>query len=604
MTNARLALRPALYRSDVLFLGCLRSAVALWHDGHGPRRAESLCGSRFGLLCHRRDRALLDLAKEGGKGQLDVCRHDLLNHCRLSGSHRALGIILALVFKGSPVFVMPLVFGFAPIVNTLVTAWMGGTLNKISPVFVGGIMAAALGAGGVLYFKPPAKPAAALAQVSHDTPAETESSDTRNKPISETPEPADKGAAAPSAVKSVEPETKSSSVPSLDKPATDKPSANTPSPEKSATEAPAPVKPVEVAPLFAAQPSAGSPPVPVKPIIAVRPDDGQPPVPTKREPDLIATAPDAGQPPKPDEVKTTTPPATTKPAGTDLPPPVVNPDSEPFESPAKPTATEPKAVEPTKPEPTTEAPKPDAPKAEATPAKELPPPVPNPDADFNAQQRVRRISSRFVSMVDIQATATASDKPASENDESKETKEAASAGHHDAATKPNTGMIALSILMAAVCWGSYGPMLHKGQMKMGGSRLRPFACVGIAYFIIAVAVPLVLLYTTPTISQGAWNVKGLSWSIIAGGAGALGALGIILAFNAGGKPIYVMPLVFGFAPVINTFISLTEAGTWSEVETMFWVSLGVVIAGAITVLITAPKAGHGPAHAPAAAGAK
>ncbi len=27
----------------------------------------------------------------------------------------------------------------------------------------------------------------------------------------------------------------------------------------------------------------------------------------------------------------------------------------------------------------------------------------------------------------------------------------------------------------------------------------------------------------------------------------------------------------------------------------FWVSLGVVIAGAITVLVKAPKAGHGPA---------
>ncbi len=147
-------------------------------------------------------------------------------------------------------------------------------------------------------------------------------------------------------------------------------------------------------------------------------------------------------------------------------------------------------------------------------------------------------------------------------------------------------------------------MLHQGQMKMGGSRLRPFACVGIAYFIIAVAVPLTLLYSTPTISQGDWTVTGLFWSVIAGGAGAIGALGIILAFNAGGKPIYVMPLVFGFAPVINTFISLTEAGTWSEVETMFWVSLGVVIAGAITVLTTAPKAAHGPAHAHAPAPTK
>ena len=32
-----------------------------------------------------------------------------------------------------------------------------------------------------------------------------------------------------------------------------------------------------------------------------------------------------------------------------------------------------------------------------------------------------------------------------------------------------------------------------GQMQMGGSRLRPFCCVGIAYFVIAVAVPSMIL---------------------------------------------------------------------------------------------------------------
>lgn len=164
---------------------------------------------------------------------------------------------------------------------------------------------------------------------------------------------------------------------------------------------------------------------------------------------------------------------------------------------------------------------------------------------------------------------------------------------------PNFAMVALSIAVAALCWGSYGPMLHQGQMRMGGSRLRPFACVGIAYFIIAVAAPLVLLAVAPSISQGEWNAKGMTWSVIAGAAGALGALGIVLAFNSGGKPITVMPLVFGFAPVVNTFISLTEAGAWSRVQPMFWVSLAIVIIGAITVLTKAPKSQHAPAHAPA-----
>ncbi|GAB5401877.1 MAG: hypothetical protein Aurels2KO_01080 [Aureliella sp.] len=145
-----------------------------------------------------------------------------------------------------------------------------------------------------------------------------------------------------------------------------------------------------------------------------------------------------------------------------------------------------------------------------------------------------------------------------------------------------------SMLMAALCWGSYGPMLHIGQGKMNGSKLRPFACVGLAYFLIAVAAPLILIYSRAE-DAGAWTATGMTWSIIAGVAGAVGALGVLLAFTAGGKPYYVMPLIFGLAPVVNTFISLTEAETWGLVKLPFWGSLAVVIGGAITVLTNAPK---------------
>ncbi|MFM8488186.1 MAG: hypothetical protein ACKOCH_17780, partial [Bacteroidota bacterium] len=85
---------------------------------------------------------------------------------------------------------------------------------------------------------------------------------------------------------------------------------------------------------------------------------------------------------------------------------------------------------------------------------------------------------------------------------------------------------------------------------MGGSRLRNFCCVGIAYFIIAVMIPVVTLESMH--SGSSYTLNGMIWSILAGTAGAMGALGIILAFTFGGKPIFVMPLVFGFAPVINT----------------------------------------------------
>ncbi len=148
-------------------------------------------------------------------------------------------------------------------------------------------------------------------------------------------------------------------------------------------------------------------------------------------------------------------------------------------------------------------------------------------------------------------------------------------------------LIPLSIALAALCWGSYGPILHKGQMKMSGSRLRPFLCVGLAYFVIAVLLPLPLLQVFR--EPGGFNFSGTAWSLAGGAAGAVGALGIIMAFNFGGKPIFVMPLVFGGAPVVNTFTTVLAEGTYKDLSPLFLASLIVVIAGAATVLIFAPR---------------
>jgi hypothetical protein len=154
-------------------------------------------------------------------------------------------------------------------------------------------------------------------------------------------------------------------------------------------------------------------------------------------------------------------------------------------------------------------------------------------------------------------------------------------------------MVPLSIALTAVCWGRYGPVLHKGQMKMDGSRLRPFLCVGLAYFVIAVMVPIPLLEVFH--EPGGWSPSGVLWSLAGGAVGAIGALGIILAFNFGGKPIYVMPLVFGGAPVINTLTTTLTQGTLGQISVLFYLSLALVIAGAVTVLVFAPRPGKGPA---------
>ena len=81
---------------------------------------------------------------------------------------------------------------------------------------------------------------------------------------------------------------------------------------------------------------------------------------------------------------------------------------------------------------------------------------------------------------------------------------------------------------------------------MHHSRLRPLICVGLAYFVIAVIVPYFFLGEMGEdsyVSQRA--ARSGRW--LGGTFGAVGALGIIMAFNFGGKPVFVMPLVFGGA---------------------------------------------------------
>ena len=69
-------------------------------------------------------------------------------------------------------------------------------------------------------------------------------------------------------------------------------------------------------------------------------------------------------------------------------------------------------------------------------------------------------------------------------------------------------------LLTTLCWGVYGPLLSSGHDAMNNSSLRPFICVGIAYCVIAVAVPLLLLRLRG--EAGSWTATGTLWSLVAG----------------------------------------------------------------------------------------
>ena len=164
--------------------------------------------------------------------------------------------------------------------------------------------------------------------------------------------------------------------------------------------------------------------------------------------------------------------------------------------------------------------------------------------------------------------------------------------------------VSLGIALTITCWGSYGPVLHKGQDALNKNRLKPLICVGAAYFVVAIIIPVVILSSTGNMA-GDWSFSGVTFSMAAGCAGAFGALGIILALSSGGKPIYVMALVFGGAPIVNALVSMVFAGLSTKdlgARFPFFLAGVILVAiGASMVVLFAPKAPAAPKTDPPAA---
>ena len=141
-------------------------------------------------------------------------------------------------------------------------------------------------------------------------------------------------------------------------------------------------------------------------------------------------------------------------------------------------------------------------------------------------------------------------------------------------------------LLAALSWGLYGPVLHRGQVALG-SPMRALLCVGAAYFLIGVIVPLIGLG-----SQGELNgftMKGSVSALMGGALGALGAICIIFAFRYGGLPTYVMPLVFAGAPLVNVLFSLWLHPPKTAPNPLLYVGFVLAALGAGLVLYFKPQ---------------
>lgn len=167
------------------------------------------------------------------------------------------------------------------------------------------------------------------------------------------------------------------------------------------------------------------------------------------------------------------------------------------------------------------------------------------------------------------------------------------------------------VALAGLSWGTYVPIIFYGGSELStrpgtiGGRLAAIFCVGIAYFVLGVLLP-VLLMSTRDDARPDWKTNGLIFSGLAGVAGAVGAICVVFASTAAVKHaqaepgyaelraradaidqeiqagtaadpaarkqelaalraemgayagryrILIAPLIFGLAPVINTLLS-------------------------------------------------
>ena len=129
------------------------------------------------------------------------------------------------------------------------------------------------------------------------------------------------------------------------------------------------------------------------------------------------------------------------------------------------------------------------------------------------------------------------------------------------------------VIGAGLAWGTYVPLVFFGGTELTtkpgtiGGRLASILCVGIAYFLLAVVIPVVLMMVRDD-TKPDWKPAGLVFSGLAGVAGAVGAICVIFASKAavdaakteGVNPatyrVYIAPLIFALAPAINTLLSL------------------------------------------------
>ncbi len=170
--------------------------------------------------------------------------------------------------------------------------------------------------------------------------------------------------------------------------------------------------------------------------------------------------------------------------------------------------------------------------------------------------------------------------------------------------QPKSRVWMFFVALAGLCWGVYVPLITVGGLDLP-SPFVAFLCVGAAYFLLAVLIPTGILAARGR--RPNWNGRGITLATLAGVAGAVGALCVVFATVVyGGPKLYVAPVIFALAPVINTIASLfwhPDEGALTlgaPREPVHWMLYpGVVLAGLGAGLVLYAQA-LGEAHGKAA----
>ena len=159
----------------------------------------------------------------------------------------------------------------------------------------------------------------------------------------------------------------------------------------------------------------------------------------------------------------------------------------------------------------------------------------------------------------------------------------------------------LCALCVAICWGLYGPTLTNARSpeRLWGP-FKPYLFIGMAYLVIGIVGGALMM-------KFVWNdnfdfsgkyFPAMKWGFLAGCLGAMGALFLTFALTkAGGKPAYVMPIVFGGAVSVNAIYAFLTLSKEQQINPMLWVGMALVFIG---VCLTATFTPHG--HPPAKGG--